>query len=130
MVKILLLVGTALLLMTSGCAKRTPSCNDPQTKGLVAEAIVKYFVDTGFPASRRNEIVPAVEDVRVSKINKDIDKYECAATAKLVISGKDFEFPITYTSQRVEGEDRFYVEVQGIETGMLKILMNLERSVN
>ena len=78
---------------------RAPNCNDNDVRKLVIQiAQENSYCYSGDSCNIKN--------IRITDINKDTGKYECAAD---LIRGRSGSTQIIYTSELVDRGDRFYV---------------------
>ena len=78
---------------------RAPNCNDNDVRKLVIQiAEENSYCYSGDSCNIKN--------IRITDINKDTGKYECAAD---LIRGRSGSTQIIYTSELVDRGDRFYV---------------------
>jgi len=109
------LVVSVFSLSIIACSSNTPKCSDNRTKELVIDVAKELFLNAGLGEMVDN-VDFKIENVRTIEYQKDIDKYTCKAD--FIIKNKENNqsksIPITYSVQKTDDGDKFYVEVYGL----------------
>lgn len=91
---------------------KTPDCSSLETKNLVIDIAKEELTKNGL-SEMIDSTTFKVENIRTINYNKNVDSYECAASFK-IINEKSEDYPITYTVQKIDDKQAFYVEVEGL----------------
>lgn len=105
-----------LLALISACSSSTiPQCSDPEVIETIKEIATAEMI---------NQLGPEVKDVfnynilaiRTTDENKDTGAYECAAQLEIYANTNNDskKIPITYTVEKVDNGEDFYVNVFGL----------------
>ncbi|WP_456400348.1 hypothetical protein [Persephonella sp.] len=104
-----------LSLSVIACSSSTPKCSDRETKDLVIEIVKDQLLKIGF-GGVIDKLEMKVENIRTIEYQKDVDKYMCKA--EFILKNKENNqqnvLPITYTVQKTDDGEKFYVEVYGL----------------
>ena len=104
-----------LFFSITACSSSTPKCADSPTKELVINIAKEQFIKSGF-TNLLDKLEFKIENVRTIEYQKDIDRYTCKADLILINkeNHKTSSLPITYTVQKTDDGNKFYVEVYGL----------------
>jgi hypothetical protein len=102
-------------LVITGCAKSVPKCSDEETIVLVKQ-IVSREMEKQLGAEAAKLFSYTVSAIRTTNTNEKTGAHECAAQLGVAASntGQTNEMPITYTVEKTDKGDEFYVNVYGL----------------
>ena len=113
MKKILLIIPT--LALFGGCSASVPKCSDTEVTEIVKELANEQM--TSQLGSKAAEIFTyAVNAIRTTNENSSTGAFECAAQLEIIADegGISKEIPITYTVEKTDTGEEFYVNVSGL----------------
>lgn len=103
----------AIALMLSACSPSVPTCSDTETTNLVKE-IVGREMSKKMGAEAAKVFSYAVEAIRTTNTHEQTGAHECAAELKMNGNGRSVSAPITYTVEKTDDGQQFYVRVFGL----------------
>lgn len=103
----------ALLLWLSACSSSAPRCSDEETKELVKQIVVEEL-QKGLPSDAVAKIEISVDAIRTTDTDEKTGAHSCAAQLNLKGPGGAQKHDITYTSEKTDDGDEFYVTVYGL----------------
>lgn len=99
-----------LILVLTACGKNeAPNCSDKKTTDLVTKIGAQKVYNRGGIGMKLQSI--RVDSVRTLNLNKELGSYYCAANLIVDSNVGNMVFPITYTSELIDGGGKFYVTV-------------------
>ena len=112
-------VGVSVIVgLLVGCDAKTPNCSSDETQKLVQEITLRELFKAypKIPQAQRDSIQVSLAAIRTQSHDTERDSYSCAADLTVLRQdlGKNSSFPITYTVQKVDNEQQFYVQVYGL----------------
>jgi len=110
------LIITAILLGSAltGCSQSVPSCSDSETTELVVEISNGELTRT-IGQEVANEIELGVEAIRTTDTNEKTGAFSCAANLSMSGPRGKNSLPITYTVEKTDNGEEFYVNVFGLK---------------
>jgi hypothetical protein len=103
------------ILAITGCSQSVPKCSDKETIDLVTQ-IAGREMSNQLGAEAAKLFSYTVSAIRTTSTNEQTGAHECAAQLGISASntGQTNEFPITYTFEKTDKGDEFYVNVFGL----------------
>lgn len=97
----------------SACSGGAPKCSAPETIELVKQ-IVKKELAKSLDQEKINQLEISVDAIRTTDSNEKTGAQQCAAQLKFKGSGGESTHDITYTCEKMDKGDEFYVTVYGL----------------
>ncbi|WP_025154377.1 hypothetical protein [Morganella morganii] len=99
-----------------GCDSKTPNCSSEETQALVQQIVQRELVKAypKVPKDRLNSLKVSLNAIRTQAYDTERDSYSCVADLMFSRLGQSNTTPITYTVQKVDNEQQFYVQVYGL----------------
>ena len=111
------LLVTSLIFLISGCSSppSVPKCSDIEVTDTVKEIARQEMINQLGPEVK-NIFTYKVLNIRTTVENEKTGAFECAAQLEIHANTNDnsTEIPITYTVEKVDNEEDFYVNVFGL----------------
>ncbi|MCS3434039.1 hypothetical protein [Klebsiella sp. BIGb0407] len=106
----------AMLGILVGCDTKTPNCSGEETQALVHQIVQKELVKAypNVPQDKLNSLQISLNAIRTQSHNAERDSYSCAANLTFSRFGQNNSTPITYTIEKVDNGQHFYVQVYGL----------------
>ena len=102
-----------LSLTATGCGSSVPGCSDAETKELVFKIVRDELTDL-LGAAEAAKANLQLEAIRTQSVDEKTGACSCAAELRVRANGVDEKVPITYTSEKTDKGDEFYVTVYGL----------------
>lgn len=110
-------MGNAVLtLLLVGCDTKTPNCSSEETQALVYQ-IVRKELFKAYPKvspDKLNSLQIGLNAIRTQSHDTERDIYACTADLTFSRLGQNNSTPISYTVQKVDNGQQFYVQVYGL----------------
>lgn len=102
--------------ITTGCSKMAPSCDNSE--------VIKTVIDLSSNELQRQlnvlgkqvdtkKLKLDIDTIRTAETNKDTGSHSCKANLNIKYENNQQQYPITYTVEKAE-KGQFYVEVYGL----------------
>lgn len=103
----------AIAVTVSACGQSAPKCSDQATTDLVKE-ISRDELVSQLGQEVSDSIKLKVEAIRTTDFNEKVGSQECAAQLTMSGPGGSESLDITYTSEKTDDGEEFYVTVFGL----------------
>ncbi|MCT6519176.1 hypothetical protein GY03_18015 [Proteus vulgaris] len=110
-------IGSVVLtLLLVGCDAKTPNCSSNETQALVQQIVQRELVKA-YPKVSQDKLDSLkieLNAIRTQSHDAERDSYSCAADLTFSRLGQSNSTPITYTVQKIDNQQQFYVQVYGL----------------
>ena len=116
MKKLFVLSILLIAIITTGCNKMAPKCDNSHVidtvKQISQDEIIRQLQVLGKKVDK-NQFKLSIDTIRTAETDKDTGSHSCKANLNIMVDNNKEAYPITYTVEKAE-KGQFYVEVYGL----------------
>lgn len=105
-----------IAILTTGCNKMAPKCDNGSVidtvKKISHDELIRQLQVLGKEVDEK-KLKLSIDAIRTSETDKDTGSHSCKANLNIMVDNNKKAYPITYTVEKAE-KGQFYVEVYGL----------------
>lgn len=105
-----------IAILTTGCNKMAPKCDNGKVidtvKKISHDELIRQLQVLGKEVDEK-KLKLSIDTIRTSETDKDTGSHSCKANLNIMVDNNKQSYPITYTVEKAE-KGQFYVEVYGL----------------